>query len=310
MAETPWGDIPVADAHVHFFSPSFFQALAEQKKTNSVASELGWDEPKTPEALADSWVAELDQHGVAQAMLIASRTNDTLSVGAAIERYPERFRAVYMANPTLPSADIRYESAFAEDYVGGVFLFPAMHRYSLHDDKVCALIQVICGHPGSLVYVHCGALTLGFRKKLGLPCPYDLRYANPVDLHELATSFPRVNFVIPHFGAGFFREALMVADLCPNIYLDTSSSNGWMRYQTEDLTLERVFDKAINVLGHKRLLFGSDSSWFPRGWVKAVFDRQVEALSNIGAGEEAARAIFGGNLMRISRTFATNSAKA
>ena len=36
---------------------------------------------------------------------------------------------------------------------------------------------------------------------------------------------------LPHFGAGYFREALMLADLCPNVYLDTSSSNSWMRYE-------------------------------------------------------------------------------
>jgi uncharacterized protein len=60
--------------------------------------------------------------------------------------------------------------------------------------------------------------------------------------------------VIPHFGAGYFREALMVADLCPNVYLDTSSSNGWMRYQTEDLDLARVFRKALEVLAEASAL--------------------------------------------------------
>ena len=30
--ETPWGALPVADAHIHFFSHPFFAALAEQKK--------------------------------------------------------------------------------------------------------------------------------------------------------------------------------------------------------------------------------------------------------------------------------------
>src|SRR6202042_1719769 len=117
--------------------------------------------------------------------------------------------------------------------------------------------------PSAMVYVHCGALSVGFRKKLGLASQFDMRFSNPIDLHALASNFPRVNFVIPHFGAGYFREALMVADLCPNVYLDTSSSNGWMRYQAEDLDLARVFRKALDVLGPKRLLFGSDSSWFP-----------------------------------------------
>lgn len=305
MAQTPWGELPVCDAHLHFFSTAFYRALAEQKKVASVAPELGWEEPPSPESLADHWVEEMNRHGVAQAMLVASILNDTISVGAAIERHPGRFRTVYMANPMLPSADIRYESAVTQDYVNGVFLFPAMHRYSLHEDKVCGLVQVVCGHPGSLVYVHCGALSIGFRRKLGLPCHFDMRYSNPMDLQALASNFPRVNFVIPHFGAGYFREALMVADLCPNVYLDTSSSNSWMRCQVEDLTLERVFEKALSVVGPERLLFGTDSSWFPRGWVRSVFEAQVQALLRIGADEATARAILGGNLMRIAPARAT-----
>lgn len=307
MVPTHWGDIPIADAHVHFFSPVFFNALAQQKGVESVGSLLGWDQPETADALADRWVAELDRNGVDQAMLIASVPNDTISVGAALERHPTRFRAVYMTNPMLPCPDIRFEHAFAEDFVSGVFLFPAMHRYSMHEDKVRALVQVLVGHPGALVYVHCGALSLGFRKKLGLPSHFDMQYSNPIDLHDLAASYPGVKFVIPHFGAGYFREALMLADLCPNVYLDTSSSNGWMRYQTEDLTLEKVFAKALSVVGPQRLLFGSDSSWFPRGWVRPVFEAQAQALSNIGADEETARAIFGGNLMRIAPASGTIS---
>ena len=300
MGQTPWGNIPIADAHLHFFSPPFYRTLAEQKGVETVAPLLHWDVPESSEGLADRWVAEMDRHGVDRAMLIASIPNDTASVGAAVERHPNRFQAVYMANPMLPSPDIRFETAVAEDAVSGVFLFPAMHRYSLHDNKVCGLVQVVAGHPGALVYVHCGALSIGFRRKLGLPCHFDMRYSNPADLHDLAVSFPGVNFVIPHFGAGYLREALMVADLCPNVYLDTSSSNGWMRYQSEDLTLEKVFQRSLGVVGPKRLLFGSDSSWFPRGWVKQVLADQIQALANIGADEETARAILGGNLMRIT----------
>ena len=296
MAQTHWGEIDIFDAHVHFFSPAFFEALAQQKGSGGVADVLGWEEPVTAEDLADRWVAELDRQNVARAMLIASIPNDTFSVGLATAKYPGRFSAVYMANPMLPSADIRFEAALAEDKVNGIFLVPAMHRYSLHEDKICGLLQVVAGHPGTLVYVHCGALSIGFRKKLGLPSHFDMRYSNPIDLHALACAFPRVNFVIPHFGAGYFREALMLADMCPNVYLDTSSSNGWMRYQTGTLDLEGVFRKALDVVGPRRLLFGTDSSWFPRGWISRVFEDQAAALSRLGIDAEAAQAIFGGNL--------------
>ena len=99
--------------------------------------------------------------------------------------------------------------------------------------------------------------------------------------------------IIPHFGAGLFREALMVADLCPNVLLDTSSSNGWIRYHP-GLTLADVFRRALDVVGPDRLLFGSDSSFFPRGWVKDVYAQQSAALDEVGrecggAGEDLQR---------------------
>ena len=304
-AQTPWGEIHIADAHLHFFSPAFFESLAEQKGVDDVSGLLGWDAPITSDDLADRWIGEMNRNQVARAMLIASIPNDTESVGDAIRRYPDRLSAVYMANPTLPSPDIRLQAAIAEDRVSGVFLFPSMHRYSLHDDKVFALTQVLAGYPGALIYVHCGVLSVGFRRKLGLASHFDLRYSNPIDLHALAIRFPNVNFVIPHFGAGYFREALMVADLCPNVYLDTSSSNRWMRYQPAGLDLAQVFRQALDVLGPQRLLFGSDSSWFPRGWVRGVYDDQLRALAAAGADAETARAVFGGNLMRISPPVST-----
>lgn len=301
LAPTPWGDLEIADAHVHFFSPAFFQSLAEQKNADNVAALLEWDRPTSSEALAMRWAVELDHHRIQRAMLVASIPNDTQSVGEAIDVLPDRFSAIYMANPTLPSADMRFQTALDEDRVSGVFLFPAMHHYSLHDHKVHALVQVIAGNPGTLVYVHCGLLSVGFRKKLGLPCHFDLRYSNPLDLYQLATRFPRVNFVIPHFGAGMFREALMVAGECPNVYLDTSSTNAWMRYQVAATDLLEVFRKTLEVVGPKRLLFGSDSSWFPRGYCRNILDQQIEILSDIGVGPEGARDILGGNLRRLLR---------
>jgi hypothetical protein len=107
--------------------------------------------------------------------------------------------------------------------------------------------------------------------------------------------------VIPHFGAGYLREALMVADLCPNIYFDTSSSNRWIRCEPSAIDLAGVFRKTLDVVGPKRLLFGTDSSWFPRGWLREVFNTQVTALSNAGVGAEDAKNILGGNLRALFR---------
>ena len=105
-------------------------------------------------------------------------------------------------------------------------------------------------------------------------------------------------FIIPHFGAGLFREALLVADLCPNIYLDTSSTNRWMDYHAS-LTLTDVFRQALKVAGPDRLLFGTDSSFFPRGWNRQIYDAQVSALEFEGVDESIRQRIFGGNFDRL-----------
>ncbi len=299
MITTPWGELEVADAHVHFFSPAFFSSLNEQMKGADAAPLLGWDVPESVEYLADRWIVEMNHNGVDAAVAVGSIPVDIESVGLAATRHPERLRSVVMVNPLLPGVDIRCQAALAEGQIQGVFLFPAMHCFSMQSEQVRGLLATVSGYPGTVVYVHCGMLSVGFRKKLGLPCPFNMGFSNPIDLHSVAMEFPRQPFVIPHFGAGYFREALMLADLCPNIFFDTSSSNRWMRTDPSSPDLAQVFRKTLEILGHQRLLFGTDSSWFPRGWLRTVFDTQVEALLGAGVDEAAAKAIFGGNLRNL-----------
>ena len=299
---TPWGDLPISDAHVHFFSQRFFESLAAQagKPLSALNELLGWDIPEQPpEQLAAAWAAELDRHGVGRAALIASVPGDEESVAAAVGRFPDRFYGYFMLNPLASDAVGRVERALAGNALRGMCLFPAMHRYSVADARLRPIFETASRVPGAVAFVHCGVLTVGVRARLGLPSPFDMRFSNPIDLHAVALEFPNLAFVVPQFGAGYFREALMLCDLCPNVYLDTSSSNAWMRYQPEELDLGRVFRRALEITGPRRLLFGTDSSWFPRGWHRQVFEAQVQALKTLDISAPDARLILGGNLERL-----------
>jgi uncharacterized protein len=141
-------------------------------------------------------------------------------------------------------------------------------------------------------------LSVGVRKKLGLPSAFDSRFANPLDLHALALRFPGLPLIVPHFGAGLLREALMLADMCPNVYLDTSSSNGWIRY-TPGLTLDAVFRVAASVLGAGRLLFGTDSSFFPRGWQRPIYEEQLNAMHAANLTDQEQQQILGATFERL-----------
>lgn len=297
---TPWGDLTVADAHVHFFSPGFFSSLAAQtrRSVGDLGRILGWQIPQTAEELADLWYGELDRHHVAKAALIASVPGDEDSVATAVARHPDRFYGYFMLNPLAPDAPERVKRALSGG-LHGICLFPAMHRYSMQAPRVLTLLETVSGYPGTVVFVHCGVLTVGVRNKLGLPSRFDMRFSNPIDLHAVALDFPSIPFVVPHFGAGYFREALMLCDLCPNVRLDTSSSNSWIKYQPGKMDLLEVFRRALEVAGPRRLLFGSDSSFFPRGWYAQILESQMSLLRQLLVSVEDAAAILGGNLVRL-----------
>ena len=302
--QTAWGEIEVIDSHVHFFSHNFFRSLATQRgeseKVEGLFDVLQWEPPPVDNRqLADRWKLELDRHGVAKAALIASIPEDEASVAEAIQAHPDRFYGYFMLNPLAPDATRRVRRAFDELGLRGVCLFPAMHRFSVQYDILKPIFEMAAQRPNVVVFVHMGMLTVGVRKKLGLPSRFDMSMSNPLDLHRVALEFPNVQFIIPHFGAGFLREALMLGELAPNVYLDTSSSNSWTKFLLPEVRLKDIFRKALEIYGHQRLLFGSDSSFLPRGWNQTVFDVQVQILQELGVTEEAARAIFGGNLKRL-----------
>lgn len=303
----------VRDAHCHFFSAGFFRALGRDRHTSnasasqdgqqdadaavSLPAELQWEPPGTDETLAARWVGELDRHAVSQAVLIASSSGDEQSVANACALHPNRFIGAFMFNPLMMDAAARLETVLGDRRLRMICLFPAMHHVRLDDEAVTKVFGAAVRH-GAAVFVHCGALSIGVRKRLGLPSKFDLRLGDPLAVAAQAVRHPSVPVVIPHFGSGLFREALMAADAAPNIRLDTSSSNNWIRLHP-GLTLKDVFARAIDVVGPSRLLFGTDSSFFPRGWQQPVFDAQRQILDDLNVPAEAQARIFGDNLAQL-----------
>jgi len=286
------------DAHCHFFSSRFLELLApDSGGANEIATRLRWDPPGAPTELGDRWVAELDRHRVARAALIASIPGDAVSVAEAAAHHPSSFAGLFMHNPSDVDSQASLDRSLGALRMRGVCLFPAMNGYRLDDDGVEAVFRAAAEHH-AVVFVHCGVLTVGVRKKLGLPSRFDLRLGDPLAVSRLALRYPEVPVIIPHFGAGFFREALMAADQCPSIHFDTSSSNGWMKYHP-GLTLADVFRASLSIVGPSRVLFGTDSSFFPRGWQKPIFDEQQQVLKMLGIAAADQNAIFSGNFERL-----------
>ena len=85
----------------------------------------------------------------------------------------------------------------------------------------------------------------------------------------------------------------MICDLCPNVYIDTSSTNSWVRYLLPEVTLADAFRAALDVAGASRLLFGSD---YLRPGQQIP---QFEILAAMNLPDEVQYKIHRGNALRL-----------
>jgi predicted TIM-barrel fold metal-dependent hydrolase len=299
--------LKVIDFHAHFFSRTFFDTLAAQSplpgdpatKLAAVAKKTGIEIPGADVAEHTArWLAQMEENQVAHLCSFASVPEEVPAVCEAAAISKGRISAFALVNPRVEGAAARVRGLLEARKVRGVLLFPAMHHYHVGGPEARPLLEALDEHAG-IAYVHCGVLIVKLRDLLGMPRPQDLAFANPLGVVPAANAHPRAHFVIPHFGAGFFREALMAGASAPNIHVDTSSSNSWTATQTPRPTLTEVFARALDVLGHGRILFGTDSNTFPTGWRKDRFEEQHAALRALGVDVAAEEAIFGGNARRL-----------
>lgn len=291
------------DSHCHFLSHGFFEALARETRggqgarPDDFARELGWEPPGAPEALTRRWLCELDRHGVSRVGLIASVPGDEDAVAVAVAQAKERIVGCFALDASARDAVTRVRRAFGELGLRCACLFPALHRYRFDDECVARVFEEAEAHGGA-VFAHCGFLSIEARTRLGLGSRVDLRLGDPLALAVTASRFPAVPVIVPHFGGGFFREALMAAEACPSIHFDTSSSNSWIKF-VPGLTLPDVFRRVLAVAGPDRVIFGTDSSFFPRGWRRVIHGSQVAILDQLGVTGEVVEKILGGNFDRI-----------
>jgi len=74
-----------------------------------------------------------------------------------------------------------------------------------------------------------------------------------------------------------------------------------MRWMPFEIDLEGLFRKVLDTVGPDRLVFGSDSSYFPRGFSVQYLIEQLKACRSIGLEKESIEKIFYGNAAKLLR---------
>lgn len=290
----------VFDIHAHLPYPwplaSRNEFIDRNKAQRSERMRLTWDFPSQPDneeeakrPLIDRWIDELDRYSIGGINFLTAWNNDDLA--AQIRKYPDRVTG--FAHHAIEEPNAAEELQRAVDTLGlkGYKIFGPLVEIPFHDPRLIPVWRFLAERKLP-VLIHFGLLghTGGIVQHLNI---------NPLAIFNVAREYPDIPFIIPHFGAGYFQELLHLCWSCPNVYIDTSGSNQWIRWSPYELTLETLFRKTYELIGPERIIFGTDSSTFPRGFVYRYLQDQVRVCRDLRFNESDIELIFGNNARKL-----------
>ena len=274
----------IIDAHCHMF-------------TAGIAKTMGMDLAKVPPAMqsmgkysiqdhTQAWLKAMDENGVQKAVFIA--TAKLAPDFIAFVQSSNRFVGLAKA---IPTQDDAIETLKKELQWGakGVKIYATNDSVDVGSGKAWPF-YAFCQENNIPIVIHFG-VTIGQKS--------DLCMGNPLRLSRVLKEFPKLNFIIAHFGAGFFREVLMLKYKQDNLYVDTSGTNNWLPHQDNFLTLKDIFKKTLEVFGPERVIFGTDTRIFPDGYRTHILQQQVEILDELQVSQTDKENIMAGNAKRV-----------
>ncbi|MGP3782323.1 amidohydrolase family protein [Bacillus sp. 4A_MP3] len=294
------------DIHGHLPYSLYFgkndKTFSDYNRERSERMNLTWDFPDPHDvdgddgeiALMTRWEIELDKYGIDVLNFLTAESNDRMA--AFIQANPARFTGFAYHPLERENAYEELKRAVEELGLKGYKLFGPLTDIDFHDPSLKKLWTYLADKKLP-VLIHFGLLG----RAGGI---VSHRNINPLSIYRVAREYADIPFIIPHFGAGYYQELLQLCWSCPNVYIDTSGSNQWMRWMPYPLDLEILFRKTSELIGVERIIFGTDSNGFPRGYVYRYLQEQVMSCREINMREEDIENIFGNNartLLKIAR---------
>lgn len=312
-------EFKIIDSHVHFdvkgydivgFEKRYIETYGQEKwkklqDKNRYQSEKwaqAWGFPKRQptdddvKTTAARWLEEMEKHHIEKLVFVTGGNNEILS--QIIQEHPEHFAGYAHHNPFDSNAAEKLEYALSEQGLKGYKIIAPDLPGRIDDTSLEPVWKVAEKHQIP-VLIHFGILGAAG----GLATHVNI---NPMIIHDVARAHPDISFIIPHFGCGYPQELLQLAWVCPNIYVDTSGSNQWVRWMPYPLTVKELFRKYYETIGPERIIFGTDSEWFPRGFVKAYHDAQRRDCVELGMRQDEIKLIFRDNMARLLKLVDNN----
>lgn len=251
-----------------------------------------FDHPAPPledAQLLEAYIEDMDKKGVEKIVWVSGGGNDRLA--HIVKQAPDRFIGFAHHHPDSANAADELERSFRDLGLMGYKLLAPNVDTPLDDERYYPLWEVAQAY-NKPVLPHFGLLGAAG----GMPTATNI---SPLRLAKITKDFPKLNFVVPHFGCTHMGDLLQLAWTRPNVYIDTSGSNQWLRWMPYQLTLEDVIRKFLETVGPSRIIFATDSSYLPRGFASAYLEEQHKIFRFMNVSEEDLSDILYGTGARL-----------
>ena len=240
------------------------------------------------EEIMDLWEKERATKGIDRIVFVTGGGNENL---AGLVKGRDGFIGFAHNDPEEPDAPDKLRVAVEKYGLKGYKILAPTVRRPINDPSLYPLWEE-AERLGIPVLIHFGILGGGAGVAGKVNC-------NPLMLEDIARGFPKTNFVIPHFGAGYMRELLLLGWAAPNVCVDMSGSNQWIRWMPEELTKKDVLRRFIESFGFERIVYGTDSSFLPRGYVVDYLNEWLRIFDELKLTKAETGAILFDNAARL-----------
>lgn len=237
------------------------------------------------EEAAKKWLEVMEENDIEKTIFLAVTENN--EEFDKFVNFSEKLVGVAYIDITKDNAVENMEKYVEKGY-RGLVLYPVWDKFDVAGEKARKIYEY-CNEKELPIIFHFGVVAR----------PGDMRYANPLNLGSVVRDFPKVKFIIAHFGAGFFNEALLMCYKADNVYFDTSGTNNWLDYSPFGWTLKDVFKIALKAVGSERIIWGSDSyKTYTDGYRKNILELQRKIVRELCNKKEEEN-IFYNNAKRV-----------
>jgi predicted TIM-barrel fold metal-dependent hydrolase len=246
----------IIDAHTHLL-PEKVASHRSSYGRRDASFHLLYEDPHARLVTVDDLLKNMDRDGVNQSVIcgfpwkdpaLCREGNDFL--WECRDRYPDRllpFASLPMGS--LQSGEKELERCLGRGFIGiGELAFYRDDMAGKNLFRLASLLKPLSG-TGIPVLLHAN-------EPVGHDYPGKIKGSLPA-IYQLLQTLPEVDFILAHWGGGFFFYELMPegARAAARVYYDTAASPFLYR--------PSIYSLALRIIGSQRILFGSDFPLLP-----------------------------------------------